>query len=162
MTGKGGRKMQMFLLSLVVSSFLLQQPQDSVENSAPILCKSSGTISYKYPNNQYQTFRTKNDFYHQLDRTIYEEYNNATLNIRQKIAFKDVPKAEETFHLKTNFIRKKIDLSQHTFIHPNRQVYFLASFKQNNQETYHKYLVIDAETQTILLGESNYQKNSAN
>ncbi|GAB0168128.1 hypothetical protein LSPCS325_15650 [Lysinibacillus sp. CTST325] len=152
--------MQMFFLSLVVSSFLLQQPQDSVENTAPILCKPSGTTSYKYPNNQYQTFRTENDFYQQLDRTIYEEYNDATLDIRQKIAFKDVPKAEETFHLKTNFIRKRLDLSQHTFIHPNRQVYFLASFKQNNQETYHKYLVIDAETQTILLGESNYQKNS--
>ena len=53
--------MQMFF---IIGRFklLLQQPQDSVENSAPILCKSSGTISYKYPNNQYQTFRTKNDF----------------------------------------------------------------------------------------------------
>ncbi|MFJ8511406.1 hypothetical protein [Lysinibacillus xylanilyticus] len=154
--------MQVFFLSLVVSSFLLQQPQDSVENTAPVLCIPSGTTSYKYPNNQYQTFRTENDFYHLLDRAIYEEYNDATLNIRQKIAFKDVPKAEETFHLKTNFIREKIDLSQHTFIHPNRQVYFLASFKQNNQETYHKYLVIDAETQTILLGNSNYQSNTIN
>ncbi|MFB7157288.1 MULTISPECIES: hypothetical protein [unclassified Lysinibacillus] len=152
--------MQVFILSLVASSFLLQQPQDSVENTAPILCIPSVTTSYKYPNNQYQAFRTENDFYHQLDRTIYEEYNNATLNIRQRIAFKDVSKAEETFNLKTNFIRKKTDLSQHTFIHPNRQVYFLASYKQLDQETYHKYLVIDAETQTILLGNSNYQSNT--
>ncbi|KOS64436.1 hypothetical protein FJQ98_12250 [Lysinibacillus agricola] len=154
--------MQVLILTLVViSSFLLQQPQESEENTAPTLCIPFETTSYKYPNNQYQTFRTEDDFYHQLDRTIYEEYNDATLNIRQKIAFKDIPKAEETFHLKTNFIREKIDLSQHTFIHPNRQVYFLASFQQTNQETYHKYLVIDAETQTIILGDSNYQSNSA-
>ncbi|WP_285400461.1 hypothetical protein [Lysinibacillus sp. fls2-241-R2A-57] len=154
--------MQALLLTLVVvSKFLLQQPQDSVENTvAPTLCIPSETTSYKYPNNQYKTFRTEDDFYLQLDRAIYEEYNDATLNIRQKIAFKDVPKAEETFHLKTNFIREKIDLSQHTFIHPNRQVYFLASYQQTNQETYHKYLVIDADTQSIILGESNYQSNS--
>ncbi|MCL1699641.1 hypothetical protein [Lysinibacillus sp. Bpr_S20] len=154
--------MQVFFLSLVVTSFIFQQPQDSVENTAPILCIPSRTTSYKYPNNQYQSFLTENYFYHQLDRAIYEEYNEATLNIRQKIAFKEVQKAEETFHLKTNFIREKIDLSQHTFIHPNRQVYFLASFKQNNQDTYYKYLVIDAETQTILLGSSNYQRNNDN
>ncbi|MFJ7734017.1 hypothetical protein ACIQXF_19335 [Lysinibacillus sp. NPDC097231] len=153
--------MQVLLLTfVVVSSLFLQHPQNPVEETSNTLCISVATTSYKYPNNQYQTFRQEDDFYQQLDPSIYEEYNDATLNIRQKIAFKDVPKAEETFLLKTNLIHEKIDLTQHTFIHPNRQVYFLASYQQTNQENYHKYLVIDAETQTILLGNSYYQDNS--
>ncbi|AVK85231.1 hypothetical protein C3943_17695 [Lysinibacillus sp. B2A1] len=153
--------MQVLFMSLMfVSSFLLQQPQQSVENTAPTLCTPIVATSYKYPNNQYQSFQNEDEFYQKIIPTLYEEYSDASLNIRQKIPFKDIPKAEETFHLKTNFIGEKIDLTQHTFIHPNRQVYFLASFKQTEQESYHKYFVIDTETQTILLGNSHYNQNN--
>jgi len=153
--------MQVLFMSLMfVSSFLLQQPQHSVENTAPTLCTPIVATSYKYPNNQYQSFQNEDEFYQKINPALYEEYSDASLNIRQKIPFKDIPKAEETFHLKTNFIGEKIDLTQHTFIHPNRQVYFLASFKQTEQESYHKYFVIDAETQTILLGNSHYNQHN--
>ncbi|MGE7113112.1 hypothetical protein [Lysinibacillus sp. NPDC047702] len=149
--------MQVLFMSLMfVSSFLLQQPQHLVENSAPTLCTPIAATSYKYPNNQYQSFQNEDEFYQKINPALYEEYSDASLNIRQKIAFKDIPKVEETFHVKTNFIGEQIDLTQHIFIHPNRQVYFLASFKQTEQETYHKYFVIDAETQSILLGNSHY------
>lgn len=43
-------------------------------------------------------------------------------------------------------------------IHPNRQVYFMASFHQNEKEEWHKYVVIDAETQKVLLGGNHYHK----
>ncbi|WHY48940.1 hypothetical protein [Lysinibacillus pakistanensis] len=153
--------MQVLFMSLMfVSSFLLQQPRHSVENTATTLCTPIVATSYKYPNNQYQSLQNEDDFYQQINSALYEEYSDASLNIRQKIAFKDIPKAIETFHLKTNLIGKKIDLTQHTFIHPNRQVYFLASFRQTEQETYHKYFIIDAETQTILLGNSLYNPHN--
>ncbi|HDR8041350.1 TPA: hypothetical protein QCZ17_003643 [Bacillus cereus] len=35
---------------------------------------------------------------------------------------------------------------QDFFVHPDRQVYFFASFSQNEVEEFHKYIVIDAKT----------------
>lgn len=100
--------MQVLFMSLMfVSSFLLQQPRHSVENTATTLCTPIVATSYKYPNNQYQSLQNEDDFYQQINSALYEEYSDASLNIRQKIAFKDIPKAIETFHLKTNLIGKK-------------------------------------------------------
>lgn len=45
---------------------------------------------------------------------------------------------------------------QDSFIHPDRQVYFFASFSQNEVEEFHKYIVIDAETKRELQGEKSY------
>ncbi|EON72706.1 hypothetical protein [Lysinibacillus sphaericus] len=149
--------MQLLFLSLVVISNLFQ-PQTTPEVSTDNICAPVETSSptLQYPVNQTKSFLDKDEFYQQLDRTIYEEYNNATFSMRQKILFKDVPDAEHTFNVKTNHANDKMDLSNHTFIHPNRQVYFLASFYQNGQEEFHKFVVIDAETKSILLGGSHY------
>ncbi|QDQ03097.1 hypothetical protein FOH38_23075 [Lysinibacillus fusiformis] len=150
--------MQVLFLTLVVVSNLFFQPQTTPEVSTDNICAPVETSSpaIQYPVNQTKSFLDVDDFYNQIDRTIYEEYNNAAFNIRQKILFKDVPDVKHTFNMKTNHIDEKMDLSNHTFIHPNRQVYFLASFYQNDQEEFHKFVVIDAETKTILLGGSHY------
>lgn len=39
-----------------------------------------------------------------------------------------------------------------SFVHPDCQVYFFASFTQNEIEEFHKYIVIDAETKRELQG----------
>lgn len=45
---------------------------------------------------------------------------------------------------------------QDSFIHPDRQVYFFASFSQNEVEELHKYIVIDAETKKELQSGKSY------
>ena len=145
---------------MVVSKILLP-PQHSVDQTTPTLCTPTELNTlYQYPNNQFQSFRDEDEFYQQLNRTIYEEYANASLNIRQKMAFRDIENATQNFYLQTNSNQETIDLSQHTFIHPNRQVYFLASFQHNTDESYRKFLVIDAETQEVILGHSLFQESS--
>lgn len=44
------------------------------------------------------------------------------------------------------------------FVHPNRQVYFFASFTQNEIEELHKYIVIDAETKRELQEGKSYHQ----
>lgn len=58
---------------------------------------------------------------------------------------------------------KKTDVGCHSkmtmddsFVHPDRQVYFFASFTQNEVEEFHKYIVIDAETKRELQGGKSY------
>lgn len=153
--------MQVFILTFMVVSKILMPPQLSVDHTTPTLCTPTEINTlYQYPNNQFQSFRDEDEFYQQLNRTIYEEYAHASLNIRQKMAFRDVENATQNFYLQTNSNQETIDLSQHTFIHPNRQVYFLASFQHNTDETYQKFLVIDAETQEVILGHSHFQESS--
>lgn len=45
---------------------------------------------------------------------------------------------------------------QDFFVHPDRQVYFFASFSQNEVEEFHKYIVIDAETKRELQEGKSY------
>ncbi|WP_431810995.1 hypothetical protein [Lysinibacillus sp. FW12] len=153
--------MQVFILTFMVVSKILLPPQHSVDKTTPTLCTPTEINTlYQYPNNQFQSFRDEDEFYQQLNRTIYEEYANASLNIRQKMAFRDIENATQNFYLQTNSNQETIDLSQHTFIHPNRQVYFLASFQHNTDESYQKFLVIDAETQEVILGHSHFLESS--
>lgn len=152
--------MQAFFLTLVVVTNLLFQPVTSSEPLANNICSPVQTLNstIKYANNQTQSFISENEFYNVLDKAVYEEYSNSTLNIRQKILFKDVSNAEFTFNQKTNLTSEKLDLSKDTFIDPHRQVYFLASYYQSEQEEFHKFLVIDAETKAILFGRDHYRQ----
>ena len=75
----------------------------------------------------------------------------------KKSFLKDVPDAEYTFKQKTNRFSEKMNHLP-TNIHPNRQVYFMASFHQNEKEEFHKYVVIDAETEVILFSGNSYHQ----
>ncbi|EJR15981.1 hypothetical protein IIA_04677 [Bacillus cereus VD014] len=97
-------------------------------------------------------------FYKQLDKKIYKEYNNAAYSVRKKILFKEVADEEFSFLQKTAMGRRSSVMLQDFFVHPDRQVYFFASFSQNEVEEFHKYIVIDAETKRELQeGKSYYQ-----
>lgn len=124
----------------------------------PILSSAQelSTPKLKYNDNQSKSFIGEDEFYSTLDKEIYQEYENAAFSLRQKIAFKDVPDSQYVFNVKTNHYREKMDLQNQTDIHPNRQVYFMASFYQTDKEEHHKFAVIDAETKELLLGGSSY------
>ncbi|GAB6454099.1 hypothetical protein bcgnr5390_56730 [Bacillus luti] len=109
-----------------------------------------------YPSNRNKPFVSEDVFYEQLDKKIYKEYENAAYSVRKKISFKEVADEESSFRQKTAVgFRSKVVL-QDVFVHPDRQVYFFASFSQNEVEEFHKYIVIDAETKRELRAGKSY------
>lgn len=109
-----------------------------------------------YPSNRNKSFVSEDVFYEQLDKKVYKEYKNAAYSVRKKILFKEVPDEEFSFRQKTAVGCRSIVVLQDSFIHPDRQVYFFASFSQNKIEKIHKYIVIDAETKRELQEGKSY------
>ncbi|MDA1536407.1 MULTISPECIES: hypothetical protein [Bacillus] len=109
-----------------------------------------------YPSNRNKPFVSEDVFYKQLDKKIYKEYNNAAYSVRKKILFKEVPDEEFSFLQKTAAGCRSEVVLQESFIHPDRQVSFFASFSQNEVEEFHKYIVIDAETKKELQSGKSY------
>ncbi|HDX9611811.1 TPA: hypothetical protein ROY01_002879 [Bacillus toyonensis] len=110
----------------------------------------------EYLSNLTKTFVNENVFYEQLDKKIYKEYKHAAYSVRKKISFKEVADEEFIFRQKTTVGCRSRVVLQDSFIHPDRQVYFFASFSQNEVEELHKYVVIDAETKRELRGGKSY------
>ncbi|MEZ2327506.1 hypothetical protein R1C46_27315 [Bacillus tropicus] len=109
-----------------------------------------------YPSNRNKSFVSEDVFYEQLDKKMYKEYNNAAYSVRKKILFKEVPDEELSFLQKTAVGCRSEVVLQDAFVHPDRQVYFFASFSQNEVEELHKYIVIDAETKKELQSGKSY------
>ncbi|KAA0763965.1 hypothetical protein [Bacillus sp. SH5-2] len=105
---------------------------------------------FDYPSNRNKSFVNEDVFYKQLDKKIYKEYNNAAYSVRKKISFKEVADEEFIFRRKTDDGCHSKMTMDGSFVHPDRQVYFFASFTQNEVEEFHKYIVIDAETKREL------------
>ncbi|GAA0336156.1 hypothetical protein GCM10008967_28170 [Bacillus carboniphilus] len=139
---------KLFLTLVILLGFLFQ-----------ITPTSATTIQeVEYPNNQGKSFISEDEFYNQLDKDMYQEYKNAAYSIRRKIPYKEVPDAELSFNRKTkNNCQDKMSL-QTPHIHPERQVYFFASFSQNEKEEFHKFIVVDAETKTRLLEGNSFHR----
>lgn len=111
-----------------------------------------------YPSNRNKSFVSGDVFYEQLDKKMYKEYKNAAYSVRKKILFKEVPDEEFSFLQKTAAGCQDEVVLQDSFIHPDRQVYFFASFSQNEVEELHKYIVIDAETKKELQSGKSYHR----
>ncbi|MBE7104360.1 hypothetical protein FT637_15265 [Bacillus cereus] len=109
-----------------------------------------------YPSNRNKPFVSEDVFYEQLDKKVYKEYKNAAYSVRKKILFKEVADEEFIFRQKTAVGCRSRVVLQDLFIHPDRQVYFFASFSQNEVEEFHKYIVIDAETKRELVSGKSY------
>ncbi|MDZ4467523.1 hypothetical protein [Bacillus cereus] len=109
-----------------------------------------------YPSNRNKSFVSEDVFYKQLDKKIYKEYKNAAYSVRKKILFKEVPDEEFSFLQKTAVGCRGRVVLQNFFVHSDRQVYFFASFIQNEVGEFHKYIVIDAETKRELQEGKSY------
>ncbi|MBT2668964.1 hypothetical protein J7J00_26595 [Bacillus sp. ISL-4] len=100
--------------------------------------------SEKYIDNSKKNLISANEFYKSGKIGDYSEYNTATLNIREKLLYKDlkstVNKNAEIYSL-VNIYNNK-----HPNIDPKRQIYLFCSVKETKESTLHKFLIIDAET----------------
>jgi hypothetical protein len=132
----------LILLSISLSLFALSIPTSARQ--------------FEYPANIEKSFVNEDAFYQQMNKNDYKEYKDAAYSIRKKISYKETPDALMTFERKTGnyFGKPKQELA--TSIHPDRQVYFLASFVQTKNKEYWKHTVIDAETQRPLEGGNSY------
>ncbi|MGE8207338.1 hypothetical protein ACQKP0_22890 [Heyndrickxia sp. NPDC080065] len=133
------------LITLIISSSLLF-----------ILTIPALAEQLEYPANQGKSFTSEDKFYKQLKKE-YREFEDATYSIRRKISYKETPDALMTFEEKTGryFGQPKQKLAPN--IHPERQVYFLASFIQSRDKEYLKFEIIDAETkQSLARGNSSH------
>ncbi|MCL1696769.1 hypothetical protein [Lysinibacillus sp. BPa_S21] len=149
--------MKTTLLTLgVLSSFLLISFLPTETLNQKTSASETSTLKLEYPDNQSKSFIEEDEFYSKLDKNIYEEYKDAAFSMRKKVSFKEVADTELTFKLKTKLGSEKMDNLNSPHIHPNRQVYFMGSFHQNEKEEWHKFVVIDAETQKVLLGGDHY------
>ncbi|HFJ9442397.1 hypothetical protein BK727_28175 [Bacillus thuringiensis serovar roskildiensis] len=118
---------------------------------------AESNTKFNYPSNRNKSFVSEDMFYEQLDEKVYKEYKNAAYSVRKKILFKEVPDEEFSFWQKTAAGCQSRVVLQDSFIHPDRQVYFFASFSQNEVEELHKYIVIDAETKRELQEGKSYR-----
>jgi hypothetical protein len=111
-----------------------------------------------YPSNKNKTYINENEFYKELKKDQYKEFKDASYSVRRKFSYKEVPDAVMTFEKKTgrHMCQPKDELSP--AIHPERQVYFFASFVQTKDEEFWKYTVIDAETKRQLEGGKSFHK----
>ena len=110
-----------------------------------------------YPSNRNKSFVSEDVFYEQLDKKMYKEYNNAAYSVRKRFYLKKYPTKNIPFTKTAAGCRGEVVL-QDSFIHPDRQVYFFASFSQNEVEELHKYIVIDAETKKELQSGKSYHR----
>jgi hypothetical protein len=111
---------------------------------------------FDYPNNKDKSFVSEDEFYQQLKKDVYREYDDATYSIKRKITYKEIPDAVMTFEKKTGNYMCQPKQVLSPAIHPERQVYFFASFVQTKEEEFWKHTVIDAETKRQLEGGDSY------
>ncbi|PJO44802.1 hypothetical protein [Lysinibacillus xylanilyticus] len=168
-------------LSMFIFSFSLSM---LLGNTVYLLATASDKIEYLFPANKERVFdETVDEFYealrdlkypvHQelykryklrskeqqshLDTILFKEMPDASVNIREKLLFKEVEKLNYiTFD--GNILRPypDIDINYHQTVSPDRQVYFFYSFKDTEKEFRGRYAIYDAETKETVAGGNTY------
>lgn len=104
--------------------------------------------SKKYTDNSKKQLISANEFYQRNNLGNYSEIKNATLNIREKLLYKDL-KSTVNKHAE-KYLLVNIYNNQHPNIDPKRQVYLYISIKDTKEKMHHKFLIIDAGTKKPL------------
>lgn len=112
-------------------------------------------------NRQYHLHISKNyndgkidSFYNTLNEKEYQEFSNATMNIRKKMRYKDIISISHSISNKRNNFKIGL-LSQ---IDPEREVYLFASIIDNKDFFIWKFVVLDAKTKEIYHSGFNSRK----
>ena len=111
---------------------------------------------FDYPSNKNNTYINENEFYKKLKKDQYKEFKDATYSVRRKLSYKEIPDAVMTFEKKTGRFMCQPKQKLSPAIHPERKVYFFASFVQTKDEEFWKHTIIDAETKRQLEGGDSY------
>ena len=108
-----------------------------------VFAQSADEVPWKnYPDNSFKKFDDVNTFYESLAKKEYVEFEDAKMNIRAKVHFKDI-----------NTILSKVDEYGKSrkgglAYHPNRQVYVLITVSNDGKEI--KISSYDAEKKRLI------------
>jgi hypothetical protein len=102
-------------------------------------------LGVEFPRNDSKNMSDVHQFYKTLRENEYREFNNATINVRKKLLYKDL----NTMNNYMGPYHEKKFVDDATHIDPHRIVYFLATIKETKQKTYRKYVIYDAQTKTL-------------
>jgi len=110
----------------------------------------------KYP--VHRAFYEKhNQMQRDLDSRLFKDFSDASVNIRKKGLFHEVEEFNYiTWDGNIHYTYPDIDIKDHQAISPDRQVYFLYSFKDTEMEFRGRYAIYDVETKQILAGGGTY------
>ncbi|MFP3512185.1 hypothetical protein SB775_21615 [Peribacillus sp. SIMBA_075] len=100
--------------------------------------------SEKYTDNSKKQLISANEIYQKNNLDYYDEFKSATLNIREKILYKDLKSTVNKYAEKYSLVNSYNN--PHPHIDPKRQVYLFCSIKEKKESFIHKYLIVDAET----------------
>ncbi|MCM3180201.1 hypothetical protein [Cytobacillus horneckiae] len=103
---------------------------------------SDSPLWEKYPDNSDKVFPDADTLYKSLDRNFYSEYENAKMNIREKVFYKDINKV----YSRADRYGKNRESGDG--FHPKRQVYVFLTVSEDGK--YVKTLTVDAETKRPL------------
>ncbi|ASS95521.1 hypothetical protein [Peribacillus simplex] len=101
--------------------------------------------SERYTDNSKKHLVNANKFYNNKKTGDYSEYKTATLNIREKILYKDLKSTVNKNAGKYSEVN--IYNNKNPNIDPKRQIYLFCSFKETKEKMIYKFIIIDAETQ---------------
>ncbi|MFE3977211.1 MULTISPECIES: hypothetical protein [unclassified Peribacillus] len=100
--------------------------------------------SEKYIDNSKKQLKSANEFYKRNNLGDYSEFKTATLNIREKLLYKDLKSTVNKHAEKYSLVN--IYNNPNPNIDPKRQIYLFCSIKETKEKMIHKILIIDAET----------------
>lgn len=123
-----------------------------------VLASPTSAQQFDYPSNKNETYINENEFYKELKKDQYKEFKDATYSVKRKLTYKEVPDAVVSFEKKTGRYMCQPKQALSPAIHPERQVYFFASFVQTKDEEFWKHTIIDAETKRQLEGGNSYHR----
>ncbi len=113
----------------------------------------AGIPYYEYPDNSGKSFAPAEDLNIRDKNIGFTEFEKSKYNMRKKIPFKDV---KSTANQIKDFQIKAATYSPH--IHPDRQVYFLATVKETQDDLRLHYVVMDAETHKVFIERESYRQ----
>lgn len=100
--------------------------------------------SEKYPDNSKKQLISANEVYERNHLGDYSEFNTATLNIREKVLYRDLKSTVNKHAKKYSLVNIYNNTNQN--IDPKRQIYLFCSIKETKEKIIYKYVITDAET----------------
>ena len=107
---------------------------------------------YLFPDNKGKHFVSAREFFQSEKITGYTQFEEADINIRQKLLYKDLQqfiKSNVNEYYYINLLNIYSDPNNN--VSPNRQVYFYCSVLDNKKTLKYKYIILDAETTKLHL-----------
>lgn len=95
-----------------------------------------------------------NELLKRVPHKIYEEYDDATGNIKTTLEYKDIKKILENEGILT--LVPETTYSGDPKIRPNTQIYFYATWKESKKDFNFKYAIFDANSKEILVSGSSF------